>query len=95
MLFSTIAKMVSLRAFLLLATATFNTASPLLPRNAGTTLLVNDLLQLDLAIRNITYAAGNYTGGVEAYQPIRESFAQVNRTNRIAYYDAMAIAPCK
>ncbi|KAK3673523.1 hypothetical protein LTR78_006757 [Recurvomyces mirabilis] len=62
-------------------------------RDAGTNLLVNDLLCLDRAIRTITYAAGNYTGGTAAYEPIRESFAEVNRTNRIAYYDAMNIKP--
>nr|POF01057.1 hypothetical protein CFP56_21005 [Quercus suber] len=83
--------MVSFTSLLLLATTAL--ATPLAVRDAGTTLLVNDLLRLDLAIRNITYAAGNYTGGSAAYQPIRESFAEVNRTNRIAYYDAMTIAP--
>lgn len=88
--------MVSPKGVILLATTTFTTlASPLSTRDSGTTLLINDLLQLDIAIRGITYAAGNYTGGVVAYQPIRDSFAQVNRTNRIAYYDAMTIAPRK
>lgn len=82
-----------LRAQFLIASATFTKASPLSSRDAGTTLLVNDLLQLDLAIQNITHAANGYTGGVSAYQPIRDSFAQVNRTNRIAYYDAMTIIP--
>lgn len=87
--------MASLKVFLLLARATFNTASPSLRRDAGTTLLVSDLLQLDLAIQHFAYAAGNYTEGVAAYQPIRKSFAEVNRTNQIAYYDAMTIAPRK
>lgn len=85
--------MLFFKPLLILATATFNTASPLSPRDTGTTLLINDLLQLDLAIQNITHAANSYTGGVTAYQPIRDSFAQVNRTNRIVYYDAMSIAP--
>lgn len=80
--------------FLIVATASFLlSVSAFVIRDAGTTLLVNDLLRLDQAIRNITYAAGNYTGGQAAYQPIRDSFAQVNYTNRIAYYDAMKIEP--
>ncbi|KAK5124825.1 hypothetical protein LTR85_001538 [Meristemomyces frigidus] len=83
--------MFSLWSMLLLASTAL--ATPLTRRDAGTTLLVHDLLVLDQAIRNITYAAGNYTGGTAAYQPIRDSFAQVNHTNRIAYYDAMTIAP--
>lgn len=85
--------MLSFKFLFLIATATFTTASPLSQRDAGTTLLINDLLQLDLAIQNITHAANGYTGGAAAYQLIRDSFAQVNRTNRIAYYDAMSIAP--
>ena len=80
---------------LLLAGTAFVTSTPLTTRDAGTDLLVTDLLRLDRAIRNITYAAGNYTGGSAGYQAIRESFAQTNRTNRIAYYDAMTIAPRK
>nr|POE54315.1 hypothetical protein CFP56_41254 [Quercus suber] len=83
--------MVSFTSLLLIATTAL--ATPLTTRDAGTDLLVHDLLVLDRAIRTITYAAGNYTGGTAAYQPIRESFAEVNRTNRIAYYDAMTIAP--
>ncbi|EMC98818.1 hypothetical protein BAUCODRAFT_381363 [Baudoinia panamericana UAMH 10762] len=85
--------MVSLRALFLLCTAAISSASPLAVRDAGTDLLIADLLRLDQAIKNISYAAGNYTGGTAAYQPIRDSFAQVNRTNRIAYYDAMTIQP--
>ncbi|CAK4033682.1 Hypothetical predicted protein [Lecanosticta acicola] len=68
-------------------------ASPLDERDAGTDLLIQDLLRLDRAINTITTAANGYTGGQADYQPIRESFAEVNRTNRIAYYDAMTIAP--
>ncbi|KAI7153004.1 hypothetical protein KC349_g8645 [Hortaea werneckii] len=60
---------------------------------SGTDLLVNDLLRLDEAIKTITTAANNYTGGQEGYEAIRESFAEVNRTNRIAYRDAMTIMP--
>ncbi|EME81730.1 uncharacterized protein MYCFIDRAFT_87104 [Pseudocercospora fijiensis CIRAD86] len=85
--------MLSWSSLFLLATSALTLATPLRTRDAGTTLLVNDLLRLDRAIRTITYAAGNYTGGQAAYQPIRESFAEVNRTNRIAYYDAMTIDP--
>ncbi|KAK4556989.1 hypothetical protein LTR86_005970 [Recurvomyces mirabilis] len=87
--------MFSLPALLLMALAAVSTAiaTPLATRDAGTDLLVNDLLRLDRAIRTITYAAGNYTGGTAAYEPIRESFAEVDRTNRIAYYDAMTIMP--
>lgn len=62
---------------------------------SGTDLLVNDLLRLDEAIKSITTAANNYTGGQEGYEAIRESFAEVNRTNRIAYRDAMTIMPRK
>lgn len=80
---------------LLAATSTLTTASPLAPRDAGTDLLIKDLLVLDAAIRNITYAAGNYTGGAEGYKRIRESFAQTNFTNRVAYYDGMKIVPRK
>ncbi|RMY83863.1 hypothetical protein D0861_07226 [Hortaea werneckii] len=61
--------------------------------NSGTDLLVNDLLRLDEAIKTITTAANSYTGGQEGYEAIRESFAEVNRTNRIAYRDAMTIMP--
>ncbi|KAI7572019.1 hypothetical protein KC343_g896 [Hortaea werneckii] len=61
--------------------------------NSGTDLLVNDLLRLDEAIKTITTAANGYTGGQEGYEAIRESFAEVNRTNRIAYRDAMTIMP--
>ncbi|KAK3073625.1 hypothetical protein LTR53_004635 [Teratosphaeriaceae sp. CCFEE 6253] len=85
--------MVSFLGLLVLATSVVAYATPLAVRDAGTDLLVTDLLQLDQAIRNITYAASNYTGGVAAYRPIRDSFVQVNRTNRIAYYDAMTIKP--
>ena len=75
-----------LNFFLVLTTsiATFASASPLAQRDAGTGLLITDLLRLDRAIRNITYAAGNYTGGHADYEPIREALAQVNTTNRIA-----------
>lgn len=84
----------SLQALTLLASAfTITAASPLAARDAGTDLLIKDLLVLDAAIRNITYAADNYTGGAEGYQRIRESFAQTNCTNRIAYYDGMKIKP--
>lgn len=79
--------------FLLALSSITVVARPLSTRDAGTDLLVNDLLRLDAAIKTLTYAAGNYTGGVEAYQPIRESFAAVNRTNRIAYHDAMTLSP--
>ncbi|KAK5718759.1 hypothetical protein LTR15_008493 [Elasticomyces elasticus] len=85
--------MFSLSKLFVLATAAIASASPLATRDAGTDLLIKDLYRLDLAIRNITYAAGNYTGGAAAYEPIRESFKQVNATNRIAYYDAMTIKP--
>ncbi|KAK3652928.1 hypothetical protein LTR56_004876 [Elasticomyces elasticus] len=85
--------MFSLKKILILATAAIASTSPLATRDAGTDLLIKDLLRLDLAIRNITYAAGNYTGGTATYEPIRESFSQVNLTNRIAYYDAMTIKP--
>ena len=63
--------------------------------NSGTDLLVNDLLRLDETIKTITTAANGYTGGQEGYEAIRESFAEVNRTNRIAYRDAMTIMPRK
>ncbi|KAK4956207.1 hypothetical protein LTR10_005728 [Elasticomyces elasticus] len=85
--------MFSLSKLFVLATAAIASASPLATRDAGTNLLIKDLYRLDLAIRNITYAADNYTGGAAAYEPIRESFKQVNATNRIAYYDAMTIKP--
>lgn len=78
--------------FFFLARVSLSLAT-VVPRDAGTVLLVDDLLRLDNAIKSITYAAGNYTGGVASYGPIRESFVQVNRTNRIAYYDAMTIKP--
>ncbi|KAF2206788.1 hypothetical protein CERZMDRAFT_103088 [Cercospora zeae-maydis SCOH1-5] len=78
---------------LLLASTAISVAPPLENRDAGGDLLINDLLVLDAAIRTITYAARNYTGGVAEYQPIRESFAEVNRTNRIAYFRAMTIKP--
>ncbi|USW55988.1 Putative Cell wall mannoprotein [Septoria linicola] len=85
--------MFGLSTLVVLASTAFSAATPLETRDAGTDLLVKDLLRLDQAIRTITYAAGNYTGGTAAYQPIRESFSEVNRTNRIAYYDAMTIKP--
>lgn len=78
---------------LLLASTAVSVATPLESRDAGGDILINDLLRLDAAIRTITYAAGNYTGGVAQYQPIRESFSEVNRTNRIAYSRAMTIKP--
>lgn len=80
---------------LLLASITFATSTPLITRDAGTDLLITDLLRLDRAIKSITYAAESYTGGSAGYEAIRESFAQTNRTNRIAYYDATTIAPRK
>ncbi|KAK5111235.1 hypothetical protein LTR62_005263 [Meristemomyces frigidus] len=83
--------MFSIRTILTVGLTVLANAAPPDTRDPHTDLLVTDLLRLDLAIRNITYAAGNYTGGVAAYEPIRESFAEVNRTNRIAYYDAMTI----
>ncbi|KAK4496501.1 hypothetical protein PRZ48_012481 [Zasmidium cellare] len=83
--------MVSFTTLITFATLAF--ASPIIERDAGTDLLINDLLRLDNAIKTITTAANGYTGGQAAYQPIRESFAEVNRTNRIAYYDAMTINP--
>lgn len=85
--------MVSFTSLFLLATTAL--ATPVVRRSAQTAHLIDDLLVLDLAIRNITYAAGNYTGGVAAYQPIADSFAEVNRTNRAAYYYAMTIQPRK
>lgn len=75
--------------FLLATAAVSAVATPLVTRDAGTELLIHDLLVLDAAINTMTYAAGNYTGA--DYEPIRESFAAVNRTNRIAYYNAMTI----
>lgn len=87
--------MLSLKFFAVLVASTLTAASPLVTRDAGTDLLITDLLRLDRAIRTITYAAGNYTGGAEGYQAIRESFSETNRTNRIAYYDAMTIKPRK
>lgn len=88
--------MVSFTSFLTFATAaTLAFASPVTERDAGTDLLIKDLLRLDRAIKTITTAANGYTGGQAAYEPIRESFAEVNRTNRIAYYDAMTIKPRK
>ncbi|PBP25976.1 hypothetical protein BUE80_DR003043 [Diplocarpon rosae] len=84
--------MLYLKPFILLTTSTLLAATPLVARDAGTDLLITDLLHLDRAIRNITYAAGNYTGGTAGYQAIRESIAQTNRTNRIAYDDALTIA---
>ncbi|CZT47557.1 uncharacterized protein RSE6_08132 [Rhynchosporium secalis] len=85
--------MLPITPFLLLVATTLAVATPLTTRDTGTDLLITDLLRLDRAIRTITYAAGNYTGGAEGYKAIRESFAETNRTNRIAYYDAMTIAP--
>lgn len=86
--------MLSIKLFVLLVASTIAAAS-LLARDAGTDLLIKDLLRLDQAIRTITYAAGNYTGGAEGYKAIRESFSETNRTNRIAYRDAMTITPRK
>lgn len=83
--------MFSVTTIVTLGLSVLATASPLATRDAGTNLLIKDLLVLDEAIKTITYAANSYTGGVAAYEPIRESFAAVNRTNRIAYYDAMKI----
>ncbi|TID19896.1 hypothetical protein E2P81_ATG07193 [Venturia nashicola] len=74
--------------------ATFTRGSPLSPRDAGTSLLITDLLNLDLEIQNITKAANAHTGGPAAYQPIRDSFVRVNRTNRIAYYDVNSRRIC-
>lgn len=85
----------SLATLTLFATSSLALAAPLASRDSETNLLVTDLLRLDRAIRNITYAAGNYTGGAAGYQAIRESFAQVNYTNRVAYYDGLKIAPRK
>ena len=85
--------MLSIKLFALLVASTLAAASPIVTRDAGTDLLITDLLRLDRAIRTITYAAGNYTGGAEGYRAIRESFSETNRTNRIAYYDAMTIKP--
>lgn len=86
--------MVSFTSLLTFATAaTLGFASPIIERDAGTDLLIHDLLVLDRAIKSIATAANGYTGGQAAFEPIRESFAEVNRTNRIAYYDAMTINP--
>lgn len=85
--------MVLFSAIFTLATACLATATPIVERDAGTDLLITDLLRLDRAIRTITTAANSYTGDAASYQPIRESFSEVNRTNRIAYYDAMTIKP--
>jgi len=85
-------KMKSFVALALLAVASVVSAHPV-ERDAGANLLVNDLLVLDNAIKNITIAANGYAGGVEAYQPIRESLLQVNYTNRIAYFEGMKIKP--
>lgn len=91
---TSIARMFGLSAIvLLLSSIALSVATPLDSRDAGGDILINDLLRLDAAIRTITYAAGNYTGGVAQYQPIRESFSEVNRTNRIAYFRAMQIKP--
>ena len=87
--------MVGFSSLLLLASAAFSLATPFETRDAGTDLLVKDLLRLDRAIRTITTAANSYTGDQAGYGAIRESFSEVNRTNRIAYYDAMTIKPRK
>ncbi|CZT16392.1 uncharacterized protein RCC_02235 [Ramularia collo-cygni] len=86
-----------LPSLFLLATSAFTAlATPLstnTPRDEGTDLLIQDLRRLDAAINTLTLAAETYNGGVAEYAFIRESFAEVNRTNRIAYYDAMTIKP--
>jgi hypothetical protein len=89
----TIASMLTFAPLLAAFAAATVAASPLATRDAGTDLLINDLLVLDRAIASIGYAAQAYTGGQEGYEAIREAFAETNRTNRIAYYDAMKIAP--
>ncbi|KAK3111645.1 hypothetical protein LTR53_012906 [Teratosphaeriaceae sp. CCFEE 6253] len=73
--------MVSFLGLLVLATSVVAYATPLAVRDAGTDLLVTDLLRLDQTIRNIAYAAGNYTG-----ETIAES-------NRIIAVVANPIAP--
>ena len=85
--------MVLLTSIFALAAACLATATPVVERDAGTDLLIKDLTRLDRAIRTITTAANAYTGGAAGYGAIRESFSEVNRTNRIAYYDAMTIKP--
>lgn len=52
--------------FLLASTALTTAFATPTARDAGTDLLIADLLRLDAAINTITYAAGNYTGGVAA-----------------------------
>ncbi|KAK5703027.1 hypothetical protein LTR97_003973 [Elasticomyces elasticus] len=78
-------------ALILLATLSIAVATPITIRDARTDQLVQDLLLLDQLIKNSLYAVGNYTGGVAAYQPLRESFLEIDRANRIAYSNAMAI----
>ncbi|EME38897.1 hypothetical protein DOTSEDRAFT_66880 [Dothistroma septosporum NZE10] len=85
--------MVLFARILTLATACLAAATPVIDRDAGTDLLIKDLQRLDRAIKTITSAANSYTGGAAGYGAIRESFSEVNRTNRIAYYDAMTIKP--
>ncbi|KAK5730344.1 hypothetical protein LTR15_000281 [Elasticomyces elasticus] len=80
-------------ALILLATLSIAVAKPITTRDARTDQLVQDLLLLDQSIKNSVYAVGYYTGGVAAYQPLRESFLEIDRANRIAYSNAMAIPP--
>ncbi|KAK5682915.1 hypothetical protein LTR17_027303 [Elasticomyces elasticus] len=80
-------------ALILLATSSIAVATPIATRDARTDQLVQDLLRLDQSIKNSLYAVGNYTGGVAAYQPLRDSFLEIDRANRIAYSNAMAIPP--
>lgn len=77
------------------ATLVSISATPLARRDSGGDLLATDLHHLDLACKALTCAATEYAGGEEAYHHIRESFAEVNRTNRIAYETAMKIPPRK
>lgn len=85
--------MLLLTTILTLAATCLASATPLVDRDAGTDLLITDLLRLDRAIRTITTAANSFTGTAASYGAIRESISEVNRTNRIAYYDAMTIKP--
>ncbi|KAH7336466.1 hypothetical protein BKA65DRAFT_553112 [Rhexocercosporidium sp. MPI-PUGE-AT-0058] len=63
--------MLSIKLFGLLAISTPVATSTLTTRDAGTDLIITDLLRLDRAIRIITDAAGNYSGGAEGYRAIQ------------------------
>ncbi|KAK3646549.1 hypothetical protein LTR56_000453 [Elasticomyces elasticus] len=78
---------------ILLATLSAAVATPITTRDARTDQLVQDLLRLDQSIKNSLDAVGNYTGGVAAYQPLRDAFLEIDSANRIAYSKAMAISP--